>query len=77
MAQAGFSRAIWMISALVEVPVEGRPGRRQVKVHLRATRLRCRRKVVAVVTGKTCGNRRLTSRDDGPGTVRQAVPVPR
>jgi len=27
--QAGFSRAIPMISVLTEVPVDGRPGRRQ------------------------------------------------
>jgi hypothetical protein len=30
MAQAGFSRAIQMISALAEVPVDGRPGRRRL-----------------------------------------------
>ncbi len=30
MPQAGFSRAIRIISALTEVPVDGRPGRRRL-----------------------------------------------
>ena len=63
--QAEFSRAIRTIGVLTEVPVDGRPGfRRSVYVHLRATRSRCQRRIVAGVTGKTSGHRRrLTSRD--------------
>ncbi|MFC6005493.1 hypothetical protein ACFPZ0_28625, partial [Streptomonospora nanhaiensis] len=42
------------ISALIGRRVHGRPGRRlSVKVHFRAARLRCQRKIVAGVTGNT------------------------
>jgi hypothetical protein len=52
--QVGFSRAIRRISVLSDATVDGRPGRRRsVKLHFRATRLRCQRKIVAGVTGKT------------------------
>jgi len=74
MPQAGFSRAIRMISVLTEVPVDGRPGRRRlVQSHLRATRFRCHRKIVAGATGKTSGHRwRLTSRDSAVSQSRPA-----
>ncbi|MGW4965342.1 hypothetical protein ACWEPL_49645 [Nonomuraea sp. NPDC004186] len=55
--------------------VQGRPGLRlPVKVHFRATRLRCQRKIVAGVTGNTSAHRRRwTSRDNAasqsPGGV--------
>ncbi|SDJ39641.1 hypothetical protein [Nonomuraea jiangxiensis] len=59
MPQVGFSRAIRTISALTGRRVPGRPGRRlSVKVHSRATRLLCQRKIVAGVTGNTSGHRR-------------------
>lgn len=72
--QAGFSRAIRMISVLTGVPVDGRPGRRRlVYVHLRATSSRCQRRSVAGVTGKTCGHRRrFTSRDSVVNQSRSA-----
>jgi hypothetical protein len=72
--QAGFSPAMRMISALTEVPLDGRPGlRRLVQSHLRARRSRCHRKIVAGVTGKTCGHwRRLTSRDNAASQTRSA-----
>ncbi|SEG89493.1 hypothetical protein SAMN05444920_106459 [Nonomuraea solani] len=48
----GFSRAIRVISALTGGRVPGSPGRLLfVKVHLRATRLRCQRRIVAGMAG--------------------------
>jgi hypothetical protein len=70
----GFSRASRTISFLTEVPVDGRPGRRRlVWSHLRATRSRCQRKIVAGVTGKTSGHRRRPiSRDNAASQNRSA-----
>jgi hypothetical protein len=70
----GFSCAIRTISVLIETPVEGRPGRRRsAKVHLRATRLRCQRRIVAGVTGKIFAHRlRFASRDSAVSQSRSA-----
>jgi hypothetical protein len=73
--QAGFSRAIRRTSVLSDAPVDGRPGRRRsVKVHLRATRLRCQREIVAGVTGKISAHRqRFTSRDNAVSQSRSVL----
>jgi hypothetical protein len=62
------------ISVLTETPVDGRPGRRRsVKVHLRATKRRCQRRIVAGATGKISAHRRrFTRRDNAASQSRLA-----
>jgi len=53
------------------------PGGQELPPHLQATKLRCQRKIVAGVTGKTSGHRQLfTSRDSPASQSSRHAPKP-